>query len=340
LNLIRKTTALLAVSLTAAGLMASASSAASAAAPKVVTPPTVTGTARVGRVLTANNGTWEGNPTSYAYQWQRCTAEGAGCVNITGATAKTYTAVAADVDRTLRVGVIASNADGGTTAYSAATDVVSANTVPRNTARPTISGTTQVGETLTVSNGTWTGGVRSYAYQWQRCNESGASCVAVSGATGRTYGVRAADQGSTMRVEVTATNLAGSAAVTTDRSGVIRGTTTTTPTPTTPTPTPAANKKPRISVLSARFIGPKIYVRVRVCDEPGTLRLFERDSKPGAGLVTRPLASGRVSASCAVFARNWRPAARFQKGRILVTLWARDAKGANSNLARVSLSRR
>lgn len=337
MNSIRKTAALLAVMLTAAGLMASASAAATAAAPKVVSPPTISGTPRVTRVLTANNGTWEGNPTSYAYQWQRCNAEGASCVNIPGATSKTYTVAAADTDRTLRVGVIASNADGGTTAYSAPTEIVSANTAPRNTARPSISGTTQVGETLTASNGTWTGGVRSYAYQWQSCNESGASCSDIAGANGRTYGVRVTDVGNTLRVSVTATNLAGSTTVVSDRSTVVRALTVTNPPPTT---TPVANKKPRISLLSARFIGPKIYVRVRVCDEPGTLRLFERDSKAGAGIMTRSLSSGRVSASCAVFARNWRPAARFQKGRILVTLWARDSKGVNSNFARVSLSRR
>lgn len=336
---LRRTVAALAVALTAIGVLTATAAAATAAAPKNLTPPTVSGTARVGRVLTANNGTWEGNPTSFAYQWQRCAAEGTSCVNITGATSKTYTPVAADVDRTLRVGVIASNADGGTTAYSAPTDVVSANTAPVNTARPAISGTAQVGETLTASNGTWTGGVRSYAYQWERCNDAGASCVDVAGATGRTYGVRAVDVGSTLRVEVTATNLAGSTPVESDRTSVVRAATSTTPTPPPPPPPTAANKKPRVSLLSARFIGTKIYVRVRVCDERGRVSLYERDSKPGVGLVTRRLASGTITSSCAVFARNWRPATRFLSGRITVTIWARDAKGATSNFARVSLSR-
>ena len=40
--------------------------------------------------------------------------------------------------------------------------------VPQNTAKPSVTGDAVVGEELTASNGTWTGGVDSYSYQWQR----------------------------------------------------------------------------------------------------------------------------------------------------------------------------
>src|SRR5207248_11131028 len=46
-------------------------SGTSSAAPKNTSPPTISGTAKVGQTLTADPGSWSGNPTSYAYHWQR-----------------------------------------------------------------------------------------------------------------------------------------------------------------------------------------------------------------------------------------------------------------------------
>ena len=58
---------------------------------------------------------------------------------------------------------------------------------PTNSAAPAVTGQTVQGQTLTTSNGTWTGSPTSYAYQWQDCNSSGASCSNISGATSSTY---------------------------------------------------------------------------------------------------------------------------------------------------------
>src|SRR5207247_5845690 len=134
------------------------------AEPQNTSLPTITGVPREGRTLTATNGTWTNAPTSFAYQWRRCAADGTGCSNIAGATRKIYTLTAVDVDNTIRVVVAASNADGRTLATSAPTEVVSSRNAPNNTAPPTISGTPQVGEELTADPGNWTGGVRSYSY--------------------------------------------------------------------------------------------------------------------------------------------------------------------------------
>ena len=84
---------------------------------------------------------------------------------------------------------------------------------PENEELPTISGTAEVGETLTASPGTWTGDEPiDYAYQWQRCDSDGTNCSDIGSATGQTYNLTAADSSKKVRVEVTASNDAGSAA--------------------------------------------------------------------------------------------------------------------------------
>ena len=89
------------------------------------------------------------------------------------------------------------------------TGVGSSPSVPANTALPAVSGTAQVGQTLSGSTGSWSNSPTSYARQWTRCNSSGSSCVDINGATAASYLLVAADQGSTIRVRVTASNAAG-----------------------------------------------------------------------------------------------------------------------------------
>ena len=111
--------------------------ASSSAAPKNTAPPTISGTVKVGQVLTANEGTWTGNPTGYSYQWQRCDVDVATCSNVVGATAKTYAVRLADLGYRLRVVVTARNAKGSGTARSAITAIV-APAVAVTNRRPTI----------------------------------------------------------------------------------------------------------------------------------------------------------------------------------------------------------
>ncbi len=95
---------------------------------------------------------------------------------------------------------------------------------PVNTSPPAISGSAVSGQTLTAGTGTWTGGSTiTYAYQWQRCNSSGASCANVSGATGTSFVLSGTDIGSTMRVRVTATNGSGSTQATSAATAVVGG---------------------------------------------------------------------------------------------------------------------
>jgi hypothetical protein len=311
------------VVLLGAALFTGAAAARTVAAPRNTSPPTITGTAREGNTLTAHNGSWANAATSFAYQWQRCAPDGSGCADISGATKQTYALVSADVDHTIRVDVTASNADGQASANSAVTALISSRSAPVNTAKPAISGKASVGEELSASTGTWTGGSTSFTYQWQRCTAS-AVCTDVDGATARTYGVRLADVGSSLRVAVTAHNVSGSTATaTSDQTAVVTsgGTTTTVTTP--------GNKRPTLTFISLRRSGISAYARFRVCDDStARLNVTERDSKAGVSSYTRHfLVSGKP---CAAYSRHWVIPARFRHGRYTVTLQARDRQGATS----------
>lgn len=107
---------------------------------------------------------------------------------------------------------------GGITPGNAA----SAQYGPQNTGSPTISGTAQEGSTLTASTGQWSSTTSiTYAYQWQQCDSTGASCSAISKATGSTYVVQTTDVGKTLRVAVTATTADGNATATSAPTAVV-----------------------------------------------------------------------------------------------------------------------
>jgi Ig domain of plant-specific actin-binding protein len=82
--------------------------------------------------------------------------------------------------------------------------------VPANTSLPSISGSAKDGSLLTASNGSWTNSPTSFAYAWQRCDNSGGSCAAIAGATSKQYTLTSADVNQRIRVQVTATNSSGS----------------------------------------------------------------------------------------------------------------------------------
>jgi hypothetical protein len=192
------------------------------APPANTAAPTISGTAQDGQTLTADPGTWTGTPPiDLAYQWRRCDPTGGSCADVSGATGQTYPLSPADVGSAIEVAVTGSNASGASTATSSQTATVT-GLAPTNTARPSISGTAQDGQTLTADPGTWTGTAPiSYAYQWRRCDSAGGSCTDVAGATGSTYLLGPADVGSTIRVAVTASNVAGSATASSNATGAV-----------------------------------------------------------------------------------------------------------------------
>jgi len=78
--------------------------------------------------------------------------------------------------------------------------------VPVNTGPPAITGSAEVGQTLTAGNGTWTNAPTGFTRQWRRNGK------AIDGATGTTYVLVGADVAQRITVSVTASNARGDSA--------------------------------------------------------------------------------------------------------------------------------
>ena len=170
--------------------------------------PAISGMAQAGQTLTADTSGIADDDgldnVTFSYQWIR--SDGTTDTDITRGTGSTYTLTNADEGKSIKLRVTFTD-DGGNeeTLTSQATETVSA--APENspaTGSPTISGTAQVGETLTAD----TSGIAdadgldnvSYSHQWIR--NDGTTDSAIQDATASTYTLVAADEGKTIKVRV------------------------------------------------------------------------------------------------------------------------------------------
>ena len=186
-----------------------ASSPVATAPPLSTTAPAITGTAKLGGVLTATAGQWTPADTTVTYAWQR-SAGGSGWATIPGATDASYTLSTADVGDLVRVLATATNIDGSATAPSAPSATVLAP--PRVTRAPSApSGTLMDTYVLSANSGSWDTPGATFAYTWARCpagaTTADSSCVTVG--TGSSYTLAAADVGHSIAVSVRATSAGG-----------------------------------------------------------------------------------------------------------------------------------
>jgi len=188
--------------------------AATVSGPSLVAGPTVSGTAAENRQLTASPGTWSGTgPVTYAYQWYRCDATGAGCAVVRGATGQNYRVVSRDVGKTLGLTLRATDSSGTVTAYAGLVGPIAPTpNVLIATAQPTIGGDPRRGQTLVVSPGTWSPTPASAGYAWQRCNPNGRVCIPIDRADASVYVVTPLDSGHALTAIVTAKSGGGSQA--------------------------------------------------------------------------------------------------------------------------------
>ena len=131
-------------------------------------------------------------------------------VDIAGATSATYTLQPADVGKSVRVKVTATNVDGSASATSAATERVAAP--PVSTVAPAApSGTPRETSTLTAVPGSWDTPGASFTYTWLRCPADATTITASCehAGAGSTYTLADADVGRRMGVRVTATSSGG-----------------------------------------------------------------------------------------------------------------------------------
>ena len=189
-----------------AGNEATLTSAATGAVQPRPGTPVILGTARVGETLTADTSDVtdsEGMENAvFAYKWV------AGGADIEGATGPSYTVAAGDEGLVIQVWLSFTD-DGGNpeTRISEGTETVQPPPNTPATGAPTISGTAEVGDTLTVD----TSGISDaegmanavYTYRWM------AGGTDIQGAAGPSYTLTGDDEGLTIQVSVGFTDDAG-----------------------------------------------------------------------------------------------------------------------------------
>ena len=173
--------------------------------------PIISGTVQVGETLTADTSGIEDadglDNAAFTYQWLADNAA------IAGATGSTYTLADADEGKAIKVHVsFTDDAGNDETLTSTATETVSFAVQPQvanspATGAPTISGTVQVGETLTadtsgIADVDWLDNA-AFTYQWLADDD------AIAGATDSTYTLADADEGKAIKVQVSFTDDAG-----------------------------------------------------------------------------------------------------------------------------------
>lgn len=101
---------------------------------------------------------------------------------------------------------------GITRTFKVTTATAQAPSAPANTVAPAITGASQDGSTLSVSNGSWTGSPTGFAYQWfSSATNSPSGGTAISGATAATLLLTTSLVGLYLYCRVTATNAGGPA---------------------------------------------------------------------------------------------------------------------------------
>ena len=246
----------------------------------------------VGEEFTTTTGGWSGSPTQFTYQWQDCNR--AGCASISGATSSTYTVAGTDVGYSIDVIITATNGAGSGSQTTAQTGVVSGGSAPTSTVAPTVTGTDTQADVLTASEGTWSGSPDTYAYQFEDCNSSGASCVAISGATNQSYTLASTDVGDTIRVIVTASNGAGPTNATSAYTGVVIASGGAAPTNTAdPATTETLTQGDTLTLTAGTWTGSPTYAyQWQDCTSSGSLPCT---SIPGATSSTYVLTASDVN---------------------------------------------
>lgn len=163
--------------------------------PKNTKPPEVLGEPAVNNTLTCYQGTWTGSePMTFEFRWLRNGSE------IPMATGITRPVEPIDEGQKLSCKVVAKNGLGEAEAVSA--QVAVSSTSLESTGSPVITGTPEVGHTLTCSEGSWNEPTAElkFKYQWLRDKTE------TIGSASNQYKVEGADRGHLLYCQVEAKN--------------------------------------------------------------------------------------------------------------------------------------
>lgn len=203
-------------------------------APLNTVAPAVTGTAKVGGVLTSNSGTWTVVPAgATSTEFFACTVASTGgaalpatgCQSVRAASAvSTLTLDSSMLGKRILAKTTVTNSLGSTVRYSATTVPVAQGDVPIPWTYPVQSGTTvnkeRVGTVITMTAGSFKSTpAATMTYQWFACTTKiatglasvPANCAPIQGATSVSYTLTNAEIGKFVAVKLIGTNAIGSA---------------------------------------------------------------------------------------------------------------------------------
>jgi hypothetical protein len=221
-------------------------------------PPELSGTPEVGATLECTSGSWQNEPSEYSYSWLRDSSV------IPAETHDTYEVQAGDGGADVTCEVQAANKAGPKKALSNALAVPPPP--PVNVAPPVLSGSAEVGGTLSCSDGQWEHQPLGFGYSWLRDGtpfETGGDAIA---------SVTATDRGHSLSCEVTASNEGGSVSIASNSLGV----------PAVLQPLNRASTDPVVVPPLASALPPR---RARCNHRPGGGRQAHRKSRRGAKAV-------------------------------------------------------
>jgi hypothetical protein len=171
-----------------AGLIDAAAATGNPMVETVGGTPTISGTGKLGSVLTANPGTWTPSHLTYSYQWKRYGQP------LEGETAATYT-----IPDTIYQSPITVDVTGRKAGYITVTKTSAPISVVEGdyaAPKPTISGTIVADNWVNAETGSWTPEPHSLSYQWSL------NGVPIPDATWSSYYLQAVDAGKKLTVSV------------------------------------------------------------------------------------------------------------------------------------------
>jgi hypothetical protein len=167
--------------------------------------------------------------------------------------------------------------------------------LPVNIVAPAVTGTATVGQTLSTTNGTWTGApAPTFSYQWQRNGGN------IAGATSSTYLLVEADAGNPVRCVVTATNPLGAVSANSNATASVAATVPGAPTIGTATATGSTTAT--VVFTAPASDGGATITSYTATSTPGSIT--GTLSQAGSGTITVTGLSGATSYTFTVTATN------------------------------------